>query len=179
MISINFNISITIYNFLCLVKKLSSKRNYIMKTSKKILSVLTSSVLAFSAIALPENAMAKSESLKISSLGEQLKFDKSELTVTSGSDVTLTFKNTSSSMPHNWVLTLSGTADKVASNGIGSGEAKSYVKPGDKNVIAYTALAKPGKTVSVKFKAPKKGTYDFVCTSPGHSMMMKGKLIVK
>lgn len=150
-----------------------------MRSRKKLLNILASATFIFTSTALTNNAFAKTESLSIESVGEQLKFNKSELTVTSGSDVTLTFKNNSSAMPHNWVLTLKGTADKVATNGMSAGEAKGYVKSGDKDVLANTILAKPGKTVKVKFKAPTKGTYDFVCTSPGHNMMMKGKLIVK
>jgi azurin len=60
-----------------------------------------------------------------------------------------------------------------------AGEGKNFINMSNKNIIAFTSLAKPGKTVKVTFDAPKKGTYDFVCTSPGHNMMMKGTFTVK
>ena len=39
-------------------------------------------------------------------------------------------------------------------------------------------LAAGGETVDVTFVAPEPGTYPFICTMPGHYIMMKGKLIV-
>jgi azurin len=80
---------------------------------------------------------------------------------------------------HNWILTTKGSGNAVANEGIGAGEAKGYINKSNKNIIAFTPIAKPGKTVKVTFKAPKKGTYDYVCTSPGHNMLMKGKFTVK
>jgi azurin len=31
----------------------------------------------------------------------------------------------------------------------------------------------------VTFDAPPRGTYDFVCTFPGHATLMRGKFIVR
>jgi azurin len=31
----------------------------------------------------------------------------------------------------------------------------------------------------IEFIAPEKGTYDYICSFPGHFAMMKGKLIVE
>jgi len=72
-----------------------------------------------------------------------------------------------------------GTIDAVAADGIAAGEANNYLKPNDNRVLAYTALAKEGETVSVTFDAPPRGTYDFVCTFPGHATLMRGKFIVR
>jgi azurin len=41
-------------------------------------------------------------------------------------------------------------------------------------VIAHTPMAKPGETTEVTFTAPAAGTYPFICTVPGHYMLMKG-----
>lgn len=146
---------------------------------KKLLSVLAVGTLLLPTVSTESFAAGKAVSLKIESVGDQMKFNKSEFTVPENSDVTLTFVNHSTSLSHNWILVKSGTGDKVATAGMAAGEGKGYVANGDKNVIAFTTLAKPGKTVTVKFKAPKKGSYDFICTSPGHNMLMKGKLNVK
>ncbi|MEK7434730.1 MAG: plastocyanin/azurin family copper-binding protein [Cyanobacteriota bacterium] len=140
---------------------------------KLIASMLVSSVFFAGA------AFAKSETLKIESVGDQMKFNKSEFSVSAGSDVTVEFKNTSSSLKHNWILVEKGEGDKIATEGIAKGEGQSYVNKSNKKILAMTKLADPGKTVKVMFKAPKKGSYDFVCTSPGHNMLMKGKLTVK
>lgn len=146
---------------------------------KKLFSVLTTGTLLLSAFSGEALAAGKSANLTIESVGDQMKYNKSSLTVPENSNVTLTFVNKSSSLSHNWILVKSGTSDKVAMAGIGAGEAKNFLPAGDKNIIAFTPLAKPGKTVKVIFKAPKKGSYDFVCTSPGHNMMMKGTFVVK
>ncbi len=146
---------------------------------KRFFTVFASGTLLLSAVSGQALAGGKTVSLVIESSGDQMKFNKSEISVSENSNVTLTFNNKSASLTHNWVLVKSGTGDQVSASGIAAGEGKSWLTSGDKNVIAFTKAVKPGKTVSVTFKAPKKGTYDFVCTSPGHNSMMKGKFIVK
>jgi azurin len=148
---------------------------------KNLLSVLTTGAFLFSAVSLTGEALAagKKVSLKIESKGDSMMFNRNELSVPENSEVTLSLKNNSGSLMHNWILTAKGAGDKVANEGIGLGEAKDFINKKDKSIIAFTPIAKPGKTVKVTFKAPKKGTYDFVCTNPGHNMMMKGKFIVK
>jgi len=120
--------------------------------------------------------------VEIASKGDALAYDKDTLEVPAGSKVTLVMKNNASpgsGVYHNWVLVRPGTADAVAADGIAAGEANSYLKPNDNRVIAYTALAKEGQTVQVTFDAPPRGTYDFVCTFPGHATLMRGKFIVR
>lgn len=96
-----------------------------------------------------------------------------------GQKVHVTFKNvaTMAVLKHNWVVTKPGTEAKVAEEGLAAGEAQNYVVPGE-NVIASTKLAAGGQTVDVTFTAPAPGTYPFVCTMPGHYVVMKGKLVV-
>ncbi|GIV85192.1 MAG: auracyanin-A [Candidatus Roseilinea sp.] len=120
--------------------------------------------------------------LEIGSKGDALEYDKTSFEVPAGSKVTLNFKNNASpgsGVYHNWVLVRPGTIDAVAADGIAAGEANDYLKPNDNRVIAHTKLAKEGETVSVTFDAPAPGTYDFVCTFPGHATLMRGKFIVK
>ncbi|WP_240550274.1 plastocyanin/azurin family copper-binding protein [Candidatus Roseilinea sp. NK_OTU-006] len=120
--------------------------------------------------------------LEIGSKGDALEYDKTSFEVPAGSKVTLNFKNNASpgsGVYHNWVLVRPGTIDAVAADGIAAGEANDYLKPNDNRVIAHTKLAKEGETVSVTFDAPAPGTYDFLCTFPGHATLMRGKFIVK
>jgi len=46
-------------------------------------------------------------------------------------------------------------------------------------VLGATKLTEPGHKETIKLTAPnKEGEYEYVCTFPGHWMIMWGKLIV-
>jgi azurin len=121
-------------------------------------------------------------SLEIGSKGDELLYDKAELTAAPGSKITLKLKNNASAASgnkHNWVLAKAGQSDAVAADGIAAGEASGYLKAGDTRIIANTKLIEAGKEDSVTFDAPAAGSYDFICTFPGHNVAMKGKLVIK
>jgi azurin len=61
--------------------------------------------------------------------------------------------------------------------GVKAGEAANYV-PADANVLAATALAAPGETKTVVVELPA-GEYSFICTFPGHYMLMRGLVKVQ
>ena len=46
-------------------------------------------------------------------------------------------------------------------------------------MIAHTDLIGGGQVTSIEFDAPDAGTYEFLCSFPGHSGLMKGKFIVE
>lgn len=126
-------------------------------------------------------ASAAAVTLDIGSKGDELAYDKTELKAAPGSKVTLNFKNNSqpaANLLHNWVLVNAGTADAVAADGISAGEAGGYLKADDDRVLAHTKMIKGGESDSITFDAPAAGTYDFLCTFPGHAVLMKGKFIV-
>jgi len=54
-----------------------------------------------------------------------------------------------------------------------------YVPADSKEVIAYTKIIGGGESVTITFDTPEKGTYDFLCTFPGHFALMQGKFIVE
>jgi len=110
--------------------------------------------------------------------GEQLKFDKDKLTAKTGAQVVLRFRNTSAVLEHNWVLVKAGNKDAVANDGVAAGPANNWIPAGDARVIANTLLLKPGTTGEAKFTAPAPGTYQFVCTFPGHNVTMFGEFAV-
>lgn len=118
--------------------------------------------------------------LQIASVANTMAYDKTKLTVPTGATVHLTMKDnaTMATLPHNWVLVKPGTEAKVAADGLKLGEAAGYFDVRNTDALAHTPLAKPGETTEVTFTAPPPGDYPYICTFPGHYMMMKGVLTV-
>lgn len=118
----------------------------------------------------------------ITPVGNQMKYEQTEFTVPAGKEVTLTFKNTatSGSMKHNVVLLTTAESSVVSRVGqAGTQAADNEYVPEDDAILAHTALADPGETVSVTFTAPSDpGEYQYLCTFPGHYTMMQGTMTV-
>lgn len=118
----------------------------------------------------------------IKPVGNQMKYEQTEFTVEAGSEVSLTFDNVASSpaMKHNVVI-LDGTGDKLVQR-VGNAAldaADSGYIPDDDAILAATEMADPGETVTMTFTAPSEpGTYTYICTFPGHFMMMQGTMTV-
>lgn len=118
--------------------------------------------------------------LKLASVGNNMAYDTKSFSVKTGQKVHLSFKNSSDMelLPHNWVLVRPGTEATVAAAGLKAGQEAGFLDGAHENVIAFTPLALKGTTVEATFTAPEPGTYPFICTVPGHYMMMKGTLVV-
>ena len=106
-------------------------------------------------------------------------YDPVSFSVKSGSKVKITLINThiEQGMVHNWVLVKLGSGQEVANAAIEAGLSKNYV-PNNSNVIAASGLAQPKETISFEFIAPAVGSYNYICTFPGHFPKMVGKLVV-
>jgi azurin len=120
--------------------------------------------------------------LELGSKGDELAFDKTELSAGAGAKITLKFKNNASAASgnkHNVVVTKVADADAVSADGIAAGEAADYIKAGDKRAIAHTKLIGPGENTEITFDAPAAGTYAYICTFPGHHVSMKGTLKIQ
>ena len=115
--------------------------------------------------------------LAISTEGDTLKFDQASLEAKAGSTVTVVFQNASTINQHNWVLVQSGTKDEVAAAGTEAGAEAHWIPSGDDRVLAKSGLLEPGGTQEVRFTVPAAGTYQFVCTFPGHNFTMFGDFI--
>ena len=113
--------------------------------------------------------MTAADTLTISTPGDALAFDKDKLTASAGAEVVLTFNNVSAVNQHNWVLVQAGTKDDVANDGVAAGPDNDWIKPGDDRVIGNTRLLNVGETGEAQFIAPPVGTYQFLCTFPGHN----------
>lgn len=112
---------------------------------------------------------------------DQMKFDKTELRVKAGEKIKLTLNHTGNlpvnAMGHNFVLLEAGTNIAAFGQEAMNAKANDYIPA--KGVIAHTRLIGGGESTTVEFNAPKKGTYDFICSFPGHYAIMKGKFIVE
>jgi azurin len=138
-----------------------------------------SATAAQSASAAPVKPVQHVE-LALQSVANTMTYDKTALTVPTGAEVHLVLKNnaTMATLPHNWVLVKPGTEASVAAGGLKYGEPAGYINMTDKDMIEHTPMAKPGATTEVTFTAPAPGAYPYICTVPGHYMMMKGVLTV-
>ena len=116
--------------------------------------------------------------LEIGVNGDALNFDANKFEVSAGSEVVLVFSNTSSINQHNWVIVQPGQKDVVSGRGVVAGPGNDWIEPGDPDVIASIRLLDPGQTDQVRFTAPSAGTYQFVCTFPGHNVTMFGDFVV-
>lgn len=122
-----------------------------------------------------------STALEISTVGNDLKFDKSTLRVPGDRVVELTLHNKAgaAALQHNWVLVKEGAAAAVAEAGLAAGPSNNYVPQNDARVLAHTILADGGQSESTNFEAPAVGRYEFICSFPGHSSLMHGEFIVE
>lgn len=110
-----------------------------------------------------------------------LAYDTSQLVATKGGLVKVTLIN-DDSLPHNIVFSKSPDANSgqaIAAAALdlgGEGMAKQWI-PEAGNILAASSMADPQKNVVVYFTAPEiDGEYPYVCTFPGHSVVMKGIL---
>jgi azurin len=114
--------------------------------------------------------------------GKNLTFASTRLEATAGETVRLTFINPDV-VPHNWVLSAPGTLQAVgelANRMVADPEAfaRHYV-PQTGDIVAYTDLVEPGGRSTITFRVPDApGRYPYLCTFPGHWMVMNGVLVV-
>jgi len=112
-----------------------------------------------------------------------LQFVQKQLTAKAGEALSLTFKNPDV-VPHNWMLAKPGTFQAMGNLANlmitdPQGLARHYIPQSD-DVLVYTDMTNPGGTFTIHFTAPKqKGEYPYLCTFPGHWMVMNGVLKVE
>lgn len=112
-----------------------------------------------------------------------LKYDVTEVRVKRGSKIELTFNN-NDDMLHNLVITEKGkeSVDKVGQMALLlglDGPGYNYV-PDTDLVLYHTGILQPGTAEKIYVQIPDgPGEYWIVCTFPGHSSVMRAKLIVE
>ncbi|NER14424.1 azurin [Leptobacterium flavescens] len=112
-----------------------------------------------------------------------MKFNLKEIRVKAGQKVTLTLKHTGKLdkkiMGHNFVLLTQGTDLVSFATVAATARDNEYIPENTTEVIVHTKLIGGGETDVIEFEAPAKGTYDFLCSFPGHYGLMQGKFIVE
>lgn len=127
-------------------------------------------------------AVAKNVTLELTGT-DQMQYDKRVLSVHAGQEVTLIFHHSGNmpknAMGHNFVLLKQGTDmdafDKAAAK---AGDSDFIPKDKSDEIIAHTRLLAGGESDTIKFDAPPAGSYDYLCTFPGHAAQMNGKFVV-
>lgn len=114
---------------------------------------------------------------------DQMKFNMSEIRVPAGKPVKLTLRHTGTMdikvMGHNFVLLTQGTEIPAFANKATEYPDNEYIPEDTDQVIAHTALLGGGQSDTIEFEAPEPGTYNFLCSFPGHYALMKGTFIVE
>ena len=112
-----------------------------------------------------------------------LQYVQKKLTAKAGERLSIHFKNPDV-VPHNWLLAKPGSLQRLGDQcnlmiTDPKGLAKHYVPDSD-DVIAYTDMTNPKGEFTIHITAPKEpGEYPYLCTFPGHWMVMNGVLVVE
>ncbi len=139
----------------------------------------TQSTRSTSTEAVPEGEIAE---IRLTG-DDQMRFDKKEIRVRAGQTVRLTLvhggKMAKNVMGHNFVLLTPGTdINQFGQEAVKAAE-NDYIPENTAQVIAHTKMLGGGESTTIEFTAPEAGTYDFICSFPGHYAIMRGKFIVQ
>ncbi|MGB0583361.1 MAG: DUF7133 domain-containing protein, partial [Limisphaerales bacterium] len=121
--------------------------------------------------------------VKISCIKERMLYSVNRFEVAPGQPVRLEFINPDAT-PHNLVVVEPGSALEI---GLAATEmakdpeaAKKGFIPNSKKILQHTRMLAPEDAQILRFNAPTKpGVYPYICTFPGHWVLMKGEMIVK
>ena len=121
--------------------------------------------------------------VRIGCLPERMLYDTTSFTVSPGQPVKLILSNPDVTQ-HNLVIGTPGSLEELgmAGNEMAkdpAGLAKGFIPESDK-ILHHTKLLDHGKSETLRFEAPETpGVYPYLCTFPGHWILMKGEMVVK
>ena len=133
----------------------------------------------------PESVVSEeptSNELHIES-NDQMQYTTTKLKATTGK-ITLTLKHIGKMektvMGHNLVILKPGTDPAAFALKAADAKDTDYIPASEKtSIIAHTKVIGGGESDTIEFAISEKGTYDFICSFPGHYAIMEGKLIVE
>jgi plastocyanin len=102
----------------------------------------------------------------IACIKEKLLYDIKEFTTRSGQKVSVTFKN-NDFPPHNLLFVAMGA----------EGFAKQF-RPDSDKILWGSTMLDHGEEATINFVAPEPGDYPYICTFPGHHILMRGVMHV-
>ena len=125
---------------------------------------------------------AKARVVKIS-MADGMRFEPPRLNAKPGESLLFKLENRDSShQPHNFLIVAPGMTQEVVKEGLALGEkgALAGFIPEHPSVLASTRkVLDPEADFELAFTVPKEpGVYGYVCTVPGHGMLMYGALYV-
>ncbi|HRB72042.1 azurin [Flavobacterium sp. WV_118_3] len=114
---------------------------------------------------------------------DQMQYSTNELKAGVGT-IKLTLQHTGTMdkavMGHNLIILKPGTDIAAFTQKAALAKATDYIPESEKgNIIAHTRLLGGGESDTIEFSISEPGTYDFLCSFPGHAALMKGKLVVE
>ena len=112
---------------------------------------------------------------------DNMMYDKKTIEVKYGKNIMLTLNHKGKIgkefMGHNFVLLKKGVnVDEFAKKAT-LAKSNDYI-PNSDETIAFTKMLGGGESTTISFMAPEAGTYTYICSFPGHYMIMRGELIV-
>jgi azurin len=115
---------------------------------------------------------------------DQMKYSLATMEAKAGEEIKVVLKNIGTlpkeAMGHNWVLLKAGVDVTAFATAAMTAKDTDYIPPAKKgDVIASIPVLGPKANGETTFKAPAAGEYTFICSFPGHYMLMKGVLKVK
>ena len=114
----------------------------------------------------------------IYAIPDQLKFNLKEFSVKAGTKVKLTFHNTDI-IPHNLLVVQPGATAEIGNLALAMGADAIKLAPKSDKILHGTKMLDGGDAETLNFTAPAApGDYEFVCTFPGHFMVMNGVIKV-
>ena len=115
----------------------------------------------------------------VESDGDQMAYKQTSFTMKADTPTRIRMVNnaTTDAMKHNIVIIKKGMEDAVGKASMGVPETDSYV-PANEAVLAATRIAGPGETSTVVVSLPA-GEYAYICTFPGHYILMRGTITVE
>ncbi len=117
-------------------------------------------------------------------VGDQIRYSVTRFEVASGEKVRIelvhTGKLTRQAMGHNIVILQPGTdLDAFALRAVMARDSDHIPPDADAEILAHSKLIGGGETTTLEFVAPAAGTYRYLCSFPGHAVLMRGEMIVR
>lgn len=112
-----------------------------------------------------------------------MQFNLNEIRVQAGDKVRLILTHVGdlpeNAMGHNFVLLKQGTDVVDFGQKAATASGNDYIPEGTDQVIVHTEMIGGGEQTTIEFTAPEPGTYDYICSFPGHYVQMRGNFIVE
>ena len=149
----------------------------------KFRSVFSFAAAVFAAGVSQLSAAAAPREIEITA-NDQMKFSVAAIEAKAGEQLKIVLRNVGTlpkeAMGHNWVLLKPGTDLNAFAMAAMTAKDTDYVPAAHKDkVVASIKVLGPKQSADATFAAPAAGEYPFICSFPGHYMLMKGTLTVK